>query len=64
MWENGTFDGADIQWRSPILGVVLLSACLITTAGNCLVVLAVCTKKYLRNPTGSVTYFVQGSFSR
>uniref|UniRef100_A0AC34FKN8 G-protein coupled receptors family 1 profile domain-containing protein n=1 Tax=Panagrolaimus sp. ES5 TaxID=591445 RepID=A0AC34FKN8_9BILA len=26
--------------------------CITTVAGNCLVVLAVCTKKYLRNPTG------------
>ncbi|GMT35775.1 hypothetical protein PFISCL1PPCAC_27072, partial [Pristionchus fissidentatus] len=41
-----------IEWRHPVLWPVLTSICLITVAGNCLVVAAVCTKKYLRNPTG------------
>ncbi|KAF1745816.1 hypothetical protein GCK72_022263 [Caenorhabditis remanei] len=41
-----------IVWRHPVWAVVLFSICLLTIAGNCLVVIAVCTKKYLRNPTG------------
>ncbi|PAV66552.1 hypothetical protein WR25_22557 isoform B [Diploscapter pachys] len=41
-----------IQWRNPLLAIVLISICLLTVAGNCLVVIAVCTKRYLRNPTG------------
>lgn len=40
------------QWRHPVLAVLLALVCVITVAGNCLVVVAVCTKKYLRNPTG------------
>ncbi|KAI1728153.1 7 transmembrane receptor (rhodopsin family) domain-containing protein [Ditylenchus destructor] len=41
-----------IEWRHPLLSVLLIGVCLLTIAGNCLVVVAVCTKKYLRNPTG------------
>uniref|UniRef100_A0A915DQ99 G-protein coupled receptors family 1 profile domain-containing protein n=1 Tax=Ditylenchus dipsaci TaxID=166011 RepID=A0A915DQ99_9BILA len=41
-----------INWRHPLVSVFLVALCLLTVAGNCLVVLAVCTKKYLRNPTG------------
>ncbi|KAK5983006.1 Dopamine receptor 4, partial [Trichostrongylus colubriformis] len=41
-----------IMWRHPLLAVLLSTFCLLTIAGNCLVVIAVCTKKYLRNPTG------------
>ncbi|CAD6187121.1 unnamed protein product [Caenorhabditis auriculariae] len=44
--------GKDIVWRHPLLALLLISICLLTVAGNCLVVIAVCTKKYLRNPTG------------
>ncbi|KAK6032882.1 7 transmembrane receptor, partial [Ostertagia ostertagi] len=40
------------MWRHPLLAVLLATFCLLTIAGNCLVVIAVCTKKYLRNPTG------------
>ncbi|CAB3401099.1 unnamed protein product [Caenorhabditis bovis] len=42
----------EIRWRHPILALCLATICLLTIAGNCLVVIAVCTKKYLRNPTG------------
>lgn len=42
----------DVNWRHPLLAVLLVAFCLLTIAGNCLVVVAVCTKKYLRNPTG------------
>ncbi|GMT06941.1 hypothetical protein PENTCL1PPCAC_29115, partial [Pristionchus entomophagus] len=50
---NDTDDGFPaIEWRHPVLWPILCSICLITIAGNCLVVAAVCTKKYLRNPTG------------
>ncbi|CAJ0947122.1 unnamed protein product, partial [Mesorhabditis belari] len=41
-----------IAWRHPLLAILLGCFCVITVAGNCLVVLAVCTKRYLRNPTG------------
>lgn len=41
-----------IMWRHPLLALLLATFCLLTVAGNCLVVIAVCTKKYLRNPTG------------
>ncbi|ETN87181.1 hypothetical protein NECAME_00040 [Necator americanus] len=41
-----------IMWRHPLLAALLATFCLLTVAGNCLVVIAVCTKKYLRNPTG------------
>ncbi|CEF60245.1 Dopamine receptor 2 [Strongyloides ratti] len=34
------------------LTLLLSFFCIMTISGNCLVVLAVCTKKYLRNPTG------------
>uniref|UniRef100_A0A0K0E4K4 G_PROTEIN_RECEP_F1_2 domain-containing protein n=1 Tax=Strongyloides stercoralis TaxID=6248 RepID=A0A0K0E4K4_STRER len=34
------------------LALLLSFFCIMTISGNCLVVLAVCTKKYLRNPTG------------
>ncbi|TMS36596.1 hypothetical protein L596_003727 [Steinernema carpocapsae] len=40
------------QWRHPALALLFASLCIMTVAGNCLVVVAVCTKKYLRNPTG------------
>ncbi|KAK0397010.1 hypothetical protein QR680_001941 [Steinernema hermaphroditum] len=40
------------QWRHPALALLFASLCILTVAGNCLVVVAVCTKKYLRNPTG------------
>ncbi|KAE9553710.1 hypothetical protein FO519_003065 [Halicephalobus sp. NKZ332] len=40
------------NWRHPALAVLMAGLCITTVAGNCLVVLAVCTKKYLRNPTG------------
>ena len=40
------------NWRHPALAVLMAVLCITTVAGNCLVVLAVCTKKYLRNPTG------------
>uniref|UniRef100_A0A7E4V8R7 G_PROTEIN_RECEP_F1_2 domain-containing protein n=1 Tax=Panagrellus redivivus TaxID=6233 RepID=A0A7E4V8R7_PANRE len=40
------------NWRHPALAVLMATFCVTTVAGNCLVVLAVCTKKYLRNPTG------------
>ncbi|KAE9413794.1 hypothetical protein Angca_007017, partial [Angiostrongylus cantonensis] len=46
------FGSDQIMWRHPLLMVVLAAFCLLTVAGNCLVVIAVCTKKYLRNPTG------------
>uniref|UniRef100_A0AC35F0V9 G-protein coupled receptors family 1 profile domain-containing protein n=1 Tax=Panagrolaimus sp. PS1159 TaxID=55785 RepID=A0AC35F0V9_9BILA len=41
-----------IDWRHPALAILMAVLCITTVAGNCLVVLAVCTKKYLRNPTG------------
>lgn len=41
-----------IQWRHPLLAILLTCICLLTIFGNVLVVVAVCTKKYLRNPTG------------
>jgi hypothetical protein len=41
-----------IEWRHPALAALLVSFCVITVFGNCLVVIAVCTKKYLHNPTG------------
>ncbi|CAL2052772.1 unnamed protein product [Caenorhabditis brenneri] len=47
-----TNETADIVWRHPVWAIILFSICLLTVAGNCLVVIAVCTKKYLRNPTG------------
>ncbi|CCD65696.1 Dopamine receptor 4 [Caenorhabditis elegans] len=47
-----TEEPAAIVWRHPLLAIALFSICLLTVAGNCLVVIAVCTKKYLRNPTG------------
>uniref|UniRef100_A0A0K0DQP5 G_PROTEIN_RECEP_F1_2 domain-containing protein n=1 Tax=Angiostrongylus cantonensis TaxID=6313 RepID=A0A0K0DQP5_ANGCA len=50
--KNSTFFNDQIMWRHPLLMVVLAAFCLLTVAGNCLVVIAVCTKKYLRNPTG------------
>uniref|UniRef100_A0A0N4ZW99 G_PROTEIN_RECEP_F1_2 domain-containing protein n=1 Tax=Parastrongyloides trichosuri TaxID=131310 RepID=A0A0N4ZW99_PARTI len=34
------------------LAILLAFFCIMTISGNCLVVVAVCTKKYLRNPTG------------
>ncbi|KAI6235488.1 G-PROTEIN-RECEP-F1-2 domain-containing protein [Aphelenchoides besseyi] len=40
------------KWRHPLLAFLFIMLCLITVAGNVLVVVAVCTKKYLRNPTG------------
>ncbi|VDM39078.1 unnamed protein product [Toxocara canis] len=40
------------QWRHPALALLFAAFCILTIAGNCLVVIAVCTKKYLRNPTG------------
>ncbi|CAD5215206.1 unnamed protein product [Bursaphelenchus okinawaensis] len=40
------------EWRHPLVGVILAGLCLLTVSGNVLVVVAVCTKKYLRNPTG------------
>uniref|UniRef100_A0AC34QGS1 G-protein coupled receptors family 1 profile domain-containing protein n=1 Tax=Panagrolaimus sp. JU765 TaxID=591449 RepID=A0AC34QGS1_9BILA len=40
------------DWRHPALAVLMVTLCLTTVAGNLLVVVAVCTKKYLRNPTG------------
>lgn len=40
------------NWRHPALAILMAGLCITTVAGNCLVVLAVCTKKYLRNPTG------------
>ncbi|KJH43636.1 hypothetical protein DICVIV_10354 [Dictyocaulus viviparus] len=43
---------SNIKWRHPFLAVILATFCLLTVSGNCLVVIAVCTKKYLRNPTG------------
>ncbi|KAF8355048.1 dop-4, partial [Pristionchus pacificus] len=50
---NETSEGMSlIEWRHPVLWPLLCSICMITVAGNCLVVAAVCTKKYLRNPTG------------
>ncbi|EPB80580.1 7 transmembrane receptor [Ancylostoma ceylanicum] len=51
--ENSTsFYRDGIMWRHPLLAALLATFCLLTVAGNCLVVIAVCTKKYLRNPTG------------
>lgn len=41
-----------VKWRNPLYFILFVSLCLTTVAGNCLVVIAVCTKKYLRNPTG------------
>uniref|UniRef100_A0A1I7WK24 G_PROTEIN_RECEP_F1_2 domain-containing protein n=1 Tax=Heterorhabditis bacteriophora TaxID=37862 RepID=A0A1I7WK24_HETBA len=41
-----------IVWRNPLLALLLATFCTLTVTGNCLVVIAVCTKKYLRNPTG------------
>jgi hypothetical protein len=41
-----------IHWRHPLLAVLFLIFCMATVFGNCLVVLAVFTKRYLRNPTG------------
>jgi hypothetical protein len=41
-----------IEWRHPLLAVLFTCICLLTIFGNVLVVVAVCTKKYLRNPTG------------
>uniref|UniRef100_A0A914C1F3 G-protein coupled receptors family 1 profile domain-containing protein n=1 Tax=Acrobeloides nanus TaxID=290746 RepID=A0A914C1F3_9BILA len=43
---------SEIQWRHPALAFLMASFCIITVTGNCLVVAAVCTKRYLRNPTG------------
>ncbi|VDK17524.1 unnamed protein product, partial [Anisakis simplex] len=40
------------QWIHPAIAILLATFCLLTVAGNCLVVIAVCTKRYLRNPTG------------
>ncbi|GMR63051.1 hypothetical protein PMAYCL1PPCAC_33246, partial [Pristionchus mayeri] len=51
-WNGTDQRMSTIEWRHPVLWPVLSSICLITIAGNCLVVAAVCTKKYLRNPTG------------
>lgn len=45
-----------IVWRHPLLAIILFTICLLTVSGNCLVVIAVCTKKYLRNPTGLTNY--------
>ncbi|CAO4382931.1 unnamed protein product [Caenorhabditis nigoni] len=45
-------ESSPIAWRHPLWAIALFSICLLTIAGNCLVVIAVCTKKYLRNPTG------------
>ncbi|CAI5456783.1 unnamed protein product [Caenorhabditis angaria] len=42
----------EIKWRNPLFALLLITICLLTVAGNVLVVIAVCTKKYLRNPTG------------
>ncbi|CAJ0575101.1 unnamed protein product, partial [Mesorhabditis spiculigera] len=53
--QNASTDAvlaSGIAWRNPFLALLLLCFCLVTVAGNCLVVLAVCTKRYLRNPTG------------
>ncbi|KAI6177189.1 G-PROTEIN-RECEP-F1-2 domain-containing protein [Aphelenchoides bicaudatus] len=41
-----------IRWRHPLLAALLICICVLTILGNVLVVTAVCTKKYLRNPTG------------
>lgn len=40
------------DWRHPVVGLIFAGICLLTVSGNVLVVVAVCTKKYLRNPTG------------
>uniref|UniRef100_A0AC35U6E8 G_PROTEIN_RECEP_F1_2 domain-containing protein n=1 Tax=Rhabditophanes sp. KR3021 TaxID=114890 RepID=A0AC35U6E8_9BILA len=40
------------SFKDFLLALILTCVCLLTVSGNCLVVLAVCTKKYLRNPTG------------
>lgn len=42
-----------------MLAVLFLFFCMATVFGNCLVVLAVFTKRYLRNPTGGAdaSYF-------
>lgn len=50
--EATTLKEPYIDWRHPALAVLLATLCITTVAGNCLVVVAVCTKKYLRNPTG------------
>lgn len=41
-----------IEWRHPLLALILMLFCMATVFGNSLVVLAVFTKRYLRNPTG------------
>ncbi|WKY17253.1 hypothetical protein Q1695_001678 [Nippostrongylus brasiliensis] len=50
--NSTSFFSDGILWRHPLLAVLLATFCLLTVAGNCLVVIAVCSKKYLRNPTG------------
>uniref|UniRef100_A0A0K0EX74 Dopamine receptor 4 (inferred by orthology to a C. elegans protein) n=1 Tax=Strongyloides venezuelensis TaxID=75913 RepID=A0A0K0EX74_STRVS len=47
--KNNTF--LNSCWKVA-LALLLSFFCIMTISGNCLVVLAVCTKKYLRNPTG------------
>ncbi|KAL3073188.1 hypothetical protein niasHT_035464 [Heterodera trifolii] len=41
-----------VHWRHPLVALLFVCFCCMTIFGNCLVVLAVFTKKYLRNPTG------------
>uniref|UniRef100_A0A914GSG5 G-protein coupled receptors family 1 profile domain-containing protein n=1 Tax=Globodera rostochiensis TaxID=31243 RepID=A0A914GSG5_GLORO len=41
-----------VHWRHPLVALLFICFCCMTIFGNCLVVLAVFTKKYLRNPTG------------
>lgn len=48
----GDDDGGGAEYKHPMLAVLLGSFCVITVFGNCLVVVAVAIKKYLRNPTG------------
>lgn len=46
--DFGSDDMPRIQWRHPLLAVLLICICLFTILGNVLVVTAVCTKRYLR----------------
>ncbi|CAI4223933.1 unnamed protein product [Auanema sp. JU1783] len=52
-WEKETeMETQKIVWRSPFLAILLICVCLITISGNILVIVAVFTKRYLRNPKG------------